>query len=311
MWTWCRNMKTIKINFTSFWPDFDPTNNIFINILKKRYIVEISDNPDILFFSCFGGRHRKHNKALKIFFTGENIRPNFWKCDYSISFDYDSYKGRNFRWPLYNLFYDPKKEPAKKQKTKFACIVISRSTALRTLFFNTLSKVKQVDSGGRWHNTVGGPVKDKMEFISDYKFCFAFENTSYPGYVTEKLMQAKLGGCVPIYWGHTKVNEDFNTNSYIDLNNFENIDAFIKEIIALDADEKRYNKMLNEPLLPNNTYTKYSNIENLENWLYTIIEKPKKKRPRNIFIEKFVEFLNNIKTKKYNDKIERKFLQEL
>lgn len=61
-------MKTIKINFTSFWPDFDPTNNIFINILKKRYIVEISDNPDILFFSCFGGRHRKHNKALKIFF---------------------------------------------------------------------------------------------------------------------------------------------------------------------------------------------------------------------------------------------------
>lgn len=34
-----------------------------------------------------------------------------------------------------------------------------------------------------------------------YKFTIAFENQSYPGYVTEKIADALMAGTVPIYWG--------------------------------------------------------------------------------------------------------------
>ena len=36
---------------------------------------------------------------------------------------------------------------------------------------------------------------------TEYKYCLVMENTYQPGYVTEKLIQALLGGCLPIYSG--------------------------------------------------------------------------------------------------------------
>lgn len=45
--------KTIKINFKYFPEDFNPENNFFINNLKKLYDVEISDNPDYVFYSVY------------------------------------------------------------------------------------------------------------------------------------------------------------------------------------------------------------------------------------------------------------------
>ena len=44
---------TIKINFKDFWENFDPKNNFFTNILRKKYDVEISDKPDYLFYSVY------------------------------------------------------------------------------------------------------------------------------------------------------------------------------------------------------------------------------------------------------------------
>ena len=46
-------LKTIKINFTDFWGGFDKTDNYFYNLLKQNFNIEISDNPDFLFYSVF------------------------------------------------------------------------------------------------------------------------------------------------------------------------------------------------------------------------------------------------------------------
>ena len=69
-------------------------------------------------------------------------------------------------------------------------------------FFVKLSKYKQVDSGGRTLNNIGGPVEDKMEFIKDYRFVISFENAEYPGYTTEKIIQPMFVDSIPIYWGN-------------------------------------------------------------------------------------------------------------
>jgi hypothetical protein len=54
-------MKKIKINFTDFLPGFDKPNNYFFNLLKEEFDVEISNQPDYLFFSIFGNQHQSFN----------------------------------------------------------------------------------------------------------------------------------------------------------------------------------------------------------------------------------------------------------
>jgi len=45
------------------------------------------------------------------------------------------------------------------------------------------------------------PVEDKNSLCSNYLYAFCPENSYFPGYVTEKLVQAYMSGCIPIYWG--------------------------------------------------------------------------------------------------------------
>ncbi|WP_281650799.1 glycosyltransferase family 10 [Helicobacter bilis] len=94
-------------------------------------------------------------------------------------------------------------------------------TDKRDMFFEALSKYKRVDSGGRWKNNIGGNVDDKIEWLKSYKFNLCFENSSYPGYLTEKLFDAFLAGCVPIYWGDTSLK--IHKNTCADSKNSENI----------------------------------------------------------------------------------------
>ena len=45
--------KKIKINFQYFWQGFNPKDNFFTNLLKKKYRVIISPEPDFVFYSVY------------------------------------------------------------------------------------------------------------------------------------------------------------------------------------------------------------------------------------------------------------------
>ena len=88
----------MNISFLDFWGGFDSTNNFFIHLFKQIHDnVHVSnpENADIIIYSCFGNNHNTFNHCKKIFFTGENKRPNFEECDYSFTFDFDDYNGKN------------------------------------------------------------------------------------------------------------------------------------------------------------------------------------------------------------------------
>lgn len=210
---------SIKIKFADFWPDFDLPNFMFYKLLIERYDVTISEKPDLLFYSIYGNKHSRFT-CTKIFFTAENVRPDFKACDFAFSFDYHSNK-RNYRLPLYALYDDVnnlinKRVDAKeilKNKTKFCCFIVSNPVcAIRNNFYTNFSKYKHIDSGGELFNNIGGVVENKREFINDYKFVIAFENASHPGYVTEKIFEPFLENCIPIYWGNPLIGRDFNTS---------------------------------------------------------------------------------------------------
>ena len=250
-------MNTLKIKFVDFWFGFEPNKNFFFKILSKKYKIEISDNPEILIYSCYSFDYLKYN-CLKIFYSAENLRPDFTGCDYAITFDYNHHP-RHYRLPLYALYIDQigtterllqkktKEEALKiwRSKSKFCCMVVSNGRSKKRLqFFRKLSEFKRVDSGGSILNNVDGPVKNKMDFIKDYRFVIAFENASYPGYTTEKIIEPFLADSIPLYWGNPVVNKDFNPGSFLNLSNFKSIEDFIKEIAAIENDEKKAIEML-------------------------------------------------------------------
>ncbi len=250
------NKPLLKINYSDFWKGFDKTNNLFSNLLTPHFELEISETPDVLIYSCFGYNFRNY-KCHRIFYTGENVKPNYFDCDFSLTFYHDTFKGRNLRLPLYmfspvrSLLNAPKDpDQIYMQKSKFCNIVVSNSKCpTRNKFFHLLNSHKRVDSGGKYLNNIGGPVKNKLDFISQYKFTLAFENKSTPGYVTEKLIEPMMVNSIPIYWGDTEVSKDFNQNSFINAHNFSSFNELAKYIIEVDNNEKLYKQIIQEPYL--------------------------------------------------------------
>jgi len=271
--------RKIKIDFSDFWAGFDKTDNYFYNLLKEEFDVEISNNPDFLFFSLFGQNHQRY-KCKKIFYTGENIEPPLEYCDYSFSFDYLD-DARNYRLPHY-LLYDGYYELAlEKQideslaKRKFCNFVVSNGDCQqRNRFFEKLSKYKKVDSGGRFANNIGYAVPDKRKFQSEYKFSIAFENNAYrpqhPGYTTEKIMEPMTVNSIPLYWGNPLIGKEFNTESFINFYDFNSEDDMIDYIVELDKDDDRYLNMLNKPWFDGYNIPNNNKIENIKSFLYKI-----------------------------------------
>ncbi len=277
-------MQTIKVNFGYFWPDFNPEDNYFTKVLSRKYKVELSDDPDLYFFTHAYNNQRDYlkYKCHRVFLGWENVRADWNSCDYVLDSDFVPNNPRHKRWPIWaawdnNKLLQPKNTDAFRAKTKFACMVVSNAQAKERIdFFHQMSKYKQVDSGGRYLNNIGGPVADKRDFIKDYKFVISFENSSHPGYTTEKLIEPMLVNSIPIYWGNTEIGKDFNTKSFIYVKNY---DEAIEQIIALDQNEELYKQMVAEPWFNNNQLPVECSNESLEAFFDFVLSDMKTKKP--------------------------------
>lgn len=132
-----------------------------------------------------------------------------------------------------------------ESRDKFCSMVVSNAnTPKRNLFFEKLSEYKKVDSGGKYKNNVGGRVINKREFISQYKFNISFENSSYPGYTTEKILEAMVCNTIPIYWGNPLIHYEFNTKSFFNYSDYDSEEDLMADIIEHDKDSDKYFKKL-------------------------------------------------------------------
>lgn len=247
-------MKTIKIGWAGAGGDFtNPLSSMhFIyEFLERNYRVELSDNPDYLICVPTDFADLRFRDCVKIAFSIENIVPDFNRFDYVMAFDEIAFGDRYLRMPLF-AGYDSYQllkpgvtpEPADEDllNRKFCSMVVSNSGGdpVRAEFFRRLCKYKKVDSGGRYLNNVGGPVKSKLDFCRRYKFNIAMENSVCPGYTTEKVMQPFAVHSVPIYYGNPEVGRDFNSAAMVTVKNWDDIDRAIEEIVALDQDDVAY-----------------------------------------------------------------------
>jgi hypothetical protein len=77
---------------------------------------------------------------------------------------------------------------------------------------------------GRLHQAVlrayRGPVQQKLEILSRYRFSLCFENSRFEGYVSEKLFDCFFSGTIPIYLGAPDVERYVPAETFIDMRRF-------------------------------------------------------------------------------------------
>ncbi len=227
-----------------------------------------------------------YQNTKRVFYTGENEVPNFNLFDYAIGFDELNFNDRYLRMPLYyaylhykaelvndttapykikdNSLYTLKKpthhfkenhpnlcavvnNESDPLKRGFASFVASNANApMRNAFYDALNAIEPVTGGGSVKNTLGYKVKNKNEFLSQYKFNLCFENSQGYGYVTEKILDAYFSHTIPIYWGSPSVAKDFNPKSFVNVHDFKDFDEAIDYIRYLHTHPNAYLDMLYE-----------------------------------------------------------------
>ena len=131
----------------------------------------------------------------------------------------------------------------------------------RIKFINELNKYKIVDMGGNYMNNIGGPVKNKIKFLSSYKFSIAMENSEGQGYISEKILDSFIAGTIPIYYGGYMIDQFINQKAFILIKNEKDMIKKINYIKAIDNDYKLYKKILSENLEINNNLVEIFNNE--------------------------------------------------
>ena len=236
-------MRPLRLAFADFHRGFDPRDNRVWRALAKRFDLSVAapgEPSDLLVYSDFGQEHWKY-QGLKVYLTGE---PRAVRLPYY---------AQALRAPERLLRPAGFNPSAELDRPGFCAFVVSNpKSPERNAFFRLLNRRRRVDSGGRHFNNIGGPVADKMAFIRGYRFCVAFENTSSPGYTTEKLIEPLLAGSIPLYWGDPEVSRDFDPGCMVNLADFPDFDAAADHILALDADHERRLQLLRSPVFRDN-----------------------------------------------------------
>ncbi|QCR22169.1 glycosyltransferase [Pontibacter sp. SGAir0037] len=296
------------------WPNFDFQNNYFTIYLSQHFDIELNPKPDFLIHSVYSKNYLKFN-CYKICITGEDTRPNFSESDFHIGFDYND-SPRYLRWPLFlmnkyspdYLIEEKDVNLIFKKKQRFCSFVVSNSYANERInFFNKLSEYKRVDSGGKCLNNIGSPVVDKFEFISKSKFNIAFENYSSSGYTTEKIFDAFIANCIPIYWGNPCVEADFNEKAFINVHKYNSIDEVIAYIKYLDRNDDVYKSVLSEPAFLDNKVPEQFQLKKFVEFFAFIFEQSNQKKKVYKFAHKGIYLWYHIKAElnRYKAKLAR------
>ena len=74
----------------------------------------------------------------------------------------------------------------------------------------------------RKYKSYRGTVDSKFDTMKKYKFAIAYENVKDEnGYITEKIFDVFIAGCVPIYLGAKNINEYIPSDCFIDRRKFD------------------------------------------------------------------------------------------
>lgn len=222
--------KEIRIHFTNGLSFQDSPREILGNLMDEYVLIHDSQTPQIVVFGPYGNNVPSGN-FIRVGYFCENFIPDMNACEYGFGVPYES----EINHPHYRRIdwhgFDPDRliktdhfaEEAMRSKTHFCNFLYGNLVPHREAFCLALSKYKKVDCPGRSLNNMPrletdenlGIWESKRRFISRYKFTIAFENYTYPGYHTEKILDPMLAGSIPVYVGNPDIESHFNPESFV------------------------------------------------------------------------------------------------
>tara|TARA_Y100000591_G_C21811561_1_gene688230 strand:+ start:1074 stop:1478 length:405 start_codon:yes stop_codon:yes gene_type:complete len=116
----------------------------------------------------------------------------------------------------------------------------------RWKFFNILNNLKKVERPMDNSRYSSNMFNDVVELHKDYKFSIAFENDIVDGWVTEKIINSFLAGCIPIYDGTSDIYKYFNKRAFINAKDFNSLEELAMYVIKVDETPELYNEYIKE-----------------------------------------------------------------
>ena len=139
------------------------------------------------------------------------------------------------------------------------CVLINKHdpAGTRELVYNGVKDILDVKLAGQWRNNTrelwDDFGNDKEAYLRTFKFNICAENNNTKDYVTEKIFDAFIAGCIPLYYGALNDPEPglINRNAVIFWNK-EGKNEENREIIReLKQNESLYQEFMSRPkLLP-------------------------------------------------------------
>jgi GR25 family glycosyltransferase involved in LPS biosynthesis len=243
-------------------------------------------NPKLLIFGPYGDLWKLvPNTISKVYFSAENWdKP----CDPSIKLFLTSSKtedNTHMRIPTWITFIDwfsdskelpvcednpiriplhfatsPHPTPFKDREEFCAFVVSNPVCTFRNDTFKSINAYKTVNSGGALYNNIGGQLSlkypgggcgdiSKYNFFSKHKFTISFENSQADGYITEKVLHAKMAGCIPLYWGDKDTDTDFAKGSIVNLSQMTAPEHILAVLKKLEENPDMCSKIAATPIL--------------------------------------------------------------
>ena len=285
--------KLIKVKATGL---FNRANHLkwLKEKLNNKFDLEYdSPNPDYLIYNVYDQEDLiekyRNTDAIRISLFTENEYPDFNAADYFLANFHINYFDRYFKMNV--LFWENLKNIDAKRlgvlyrpmKKKFCAAVISNCNEgyrFRIDFINKLNNYKKVDMGGKCYKNIHGKVRNKIKFLSKYKFSIAMENSRGDGYLSEKLVDSFRAGTIPIYYGDYLVDEFINPKTYILIKGRKDMDKKIEYIKKIDNDDKLYMEIIKEKPIIDKKFIEKIDKKEITEFLYNIFSQDKNKAYR-------------------------------
>ncbi len=246
--------------------DSDAIKTPILKRVSRGIIAKASYGAHISLRNLSVGLSPNPKAKYNIWYTGENQRPPYGNWDGYLSFETKLMKERNFYLPLWWLTstdlmgemdksYWGSPTPTieklmqsrtlEKPKKKFVCAFVGKLYRSRLHAIEYLREIGKVDVFGE---SVHRKVESPADIARDYKFTLCFENDLYPGYVTEKAIEAYLAGTIPLYDGIDSESY-FNSTAMLNLQDYSTMQNWLDQISKLHDNEEVYSKVYERPFL--------------------------------------------------------------
>lgn len=235
----------IRIGFVDWYSGFSEHISLFLDIFRNAGLttsVVPAEEADLLVAGCYGNRIIEDpllsSDKLVLFLTGENISPSYNIHDFSLSTRVNSYCGKNARLPQWLLelvvrdgqviFRDYAKQCFRSHPSRdlFVTAIYNNSTAEREEMLCSLRNAFGFEKIHVFGSQRTGEI-NKYEILSRSVINLCFENSLGNGYITEKLLHAKMMGCKALYWGDAYYSQDFCTKDVFNFQEIPSIDSAI------------------------------------------------------------------------------------